>query len=765
MKIQFYPVHLYLQSFKMRLISIIHYLKKTLSFLFAGFPFIVFSHNSTIQGKITDIHSGEGLAKASIYVIENQTGTVADNAGQYTLSLSPGHYVLRISYVGYETKEVKITLTASITQNIQLVPNDLLEEVVITSGRKDENITRLVMGVEKLRMDEIKLMPAMLGEVDVLKAIQLLPGVQATSEGSSGFSVRGGSPDQNLILLDNTTIYNPSHLMGFFSIFNNDAISGIELYKGDFPFKAGGRLSSLLDVHSRDEVPSTFRGTGGLGLISSRLMLEGPLGKKTVWMAGGRRSYADLFLVMAPDKDLRNTTLYFYDVNVKLTHRLPDNDKLELNIYSGNDDFGANMGRFSYGNTAASLTWSHNFYNTVFAKFSLHFTNYNYNIQSYLESARMNWDSGIADGMFRADFHHPVNQHWNLSYGISGTLHQFKPGIVKMEGVEQNYELPVSRVGEYAVYLSNEQSVTNRFNLRYGLRIPVFRNAKVYSAIEPGISGVFRINENSSVKANFSHNTQYLQLASNSSAGSPLDIWFPAGTKIKPQEVNIYSAGYFHNFDKNQYETSMELYYKDLRNVIDFAEHAQLIMNEHLEDQVRTGTGQAYGVEWMVKKNTGNLTGFANYTLSRSERTIPEVNKGKTYLAPFDKTHAVNIMTAYRFSKKVNISATWVFATGNPTTYPTGRFELFGEYFPLYSGRNEYRKPDYHRLDVSVNYIPRPDSKKRWKSEWNFSVYNAYNRKNPWSIYFNQEVGMVAPYAEMMYLFGIIPSITYNFKF
>ncbi|MDR2086479.1 MAG: TonB-dependent receptor plug domain-containing protein [Dysgonamonadaceae bacterium] len=696
----------------MGLISIICRLRRFLSFFLVAFPFLAFSQNSTMEGRITDIRSGEESTDTSSYEIE---------------------------------------------------------EVVITSRQKDENITRLVMGVEKLRMDEIKLMPALMGEVDVLKVIQLLPGVQTTSEGSSGFSVRGGSPDQNLILLDNTTVYNPSHMMGFFSIFNNDVISGLELYKGDFPFKFGGRLSSLLDVHSRNETPSTVNGTGGLGLISSRLMLEGPLGEKTTWLVGGRRSYADLFLALAPEKNLRNTTLYFYDMNVKLTHRLPGNDRLELNIYSGSDDFGVSMGKFSYGNTAASLTWSHHFYDNLFAKFSAHYTNYNYNIQSRLENARMNWDSGITDRSLRADFHHPLSRNWNLSYGISSVLHRFKPGIVEMEGIEKNYELPIVYAGEYAAYLSNEQTVTEQLNLRYGLRLSAFQNMgqnqPLYISLEPGINGVFRINENSSVKAGFRHNAQYLQLANNSSAGSPLDIWFPAGNKIKPQKVNLYSAGYFRNLNDNQYETSMEVYYKDLRNVIDFAEHAQLVMNEHLEDDIRTGSGRAYGVEWMIKKNSGKLTGFANYTLSRSERTIPDVNRGKTYPAPFDKTHVINVVAAYRFSKKLNVSATWIFATGNPTTYPAGRFDVLGEYFPVYSGRNEYRRPNYHRLDLSVNYIPRPESKKRWKSEWNFSVYNAYNYKNPWSIYFNRENGTAAPYAEMMYLFGIIPSITYNFKF
>jgi hypothetical protein len=654
-------------------------------------------------------------------------------------------------------------MNVSQTKDVRLKPNDWLEEVIVSSRKKDENLTGLVMGVEKLSIKEIKSMPALMGEVDVLKAIQLLPGVQAASEGSSGFSVRGGSPDQNLIVLDNTTVYNPSHMMGFFSIFNNDVIGGLELYKGDLPFKFGGRLSSLLDVHTKDDIPSSLGGTGGVGLISSRLMMEGALDEKTSWLVGGRRSYADIFLRLSSDEDLQNTIIYFYDMNGKLTHRFSENDKLELNAYHGTDAFGATPGDFHYGNTAASLTWSHVFSEQLFARFSLNYTDYSYRIATHLEGARMKWDSGITDWMFRADFHTPLDDLWDLGYGASITRHKFIPGMVKIDSLP-DFELPGSRAMEYAAYLSNEQKLSDKLSLRYGLRLSAFQNQHTYANIEPGVGAAWRLTESSSVKANFTHNTQYMQLANNSAAGSPLDVWFPASSRVKPQKVNLYSAGYFHNFNRDDYEASVEVYYKDLKDVIDFAEHAQLVGNDDLESDVRTGTGKAYGIEWMLRKNSGKLTGFVNYTLSRSERTIPAVNNGKTYLAPYDKTHAVNVVAMYNFSGKINVSATWVFASGTPTTYPTGRFEIFGEAFPIYSGRNEYRKPDYHRLDLSLNYIPRPDSKKRWQGEWNFSVYNAYNQKNPWTIYFNQD-SSGTPYGEMMYLFGIVPSITYNFKF
>ncbi|GHS90956.1 collagen-binding protein [Bacteroidia bacterium] len=671
-----------------------------------------------------------------------------------------------------------------------MVSNTNLKEVVIYAKKPDEQLTRMNMGVERLNIQEVRKIPALMGEVDVIKALQLLPGVQAASEGSSGFSVRGGSPDQNLILLDNTTVYNPSHLMGFFSVFNNDVISGLELYKGDLPLKHGGRLSSLLDVQTKTEIPSKFLGTGGIGLISSRLMLEGPIGRKTSWMVGGRRSYADLFLKLSGDEAIRKSSIYFYDLNAKISHLFSDRDKLAFNAYHGIDNFGAEPGDFKYGNTAASLTWSHVFNEKLWGKFSANFTNYDYSLASKLDGARAQWESAITDIMLRADFNQSVNDAWNLTYGFSTTHHHFNPGIVNMENYPE-YKVDGTNALEHAIYIGNEQKITDQLSLKYGLRFSAFQNIgkttvfnydtehnptdstlyksgeiyNTYTALEPRLGLVYRLNDQSSMKANYVRNIQYLQLANNSASGSPLDIWFSSGPNVKPQIVDQFSAGYFRNFNDNIFETSVELYYKKLDNVIDFAEHANLILNQKLEGEVRTGKGKSYGAEFMVKKNKGRLTGFVNYTLSRSERTIPEINNGKTYLAPYDKTHTINVVGTYELSKKVSLSATWIFATGNPTTYPTGRFEINGEYFPIYSGRNEYRKPDYDRLDLSLTYVPNPDSKKWWKGEWNFSIYNVYSRKNPWMITYNQDDATGLPYAEMIYLFGIVPSITYNFKF
>lgn len=762
--------------------------------LFVGLFLLAFqlgiSQNIRIFGKVTDRLTQEPLVDAVVYIKGRNYSALSDRKGEYVLTVPKGDYTVVTSYLGYRQKEVKIRVMEDTALHLELESNTELNEVTITSKGRDERVGSIQMGLEKLSATEIKRMPALMGEVDVIKAIQFLPGVQTTSEGGSGFSVRGGSPDQNLILIDNTTVYNASHLFGFFSIFNNDALSGVSLYKGDIPIKYGGRLSSLLDVKTKTDQPDKFQGVGGIGLISSRLVLEGPIGEKTSWLIGGRRSYADLFLKMSSNESLRKSSVYFYDLNAKLTHRLTDRDRLELNGYYGRDNFSAEPGNFNYGNGAASLTWGHTFSEKLLSKISVNWSDYSYGLASKLEGSQASWKARIADWMLRLDINQPISDLFNLSYGATTTLHQFSPGIVKVQNIG-GIRMNKTKALEHSLYVSNEQKLTDWFSIKYGVRWSAFQNVgestvynydenhavidstvhgagdfyHTYSAFEPRVGAVLKVSPVSSIKANFAHNVQYIQIANNSASGSPLDIWFSASPNIKPQKVNLFSIGYFHNLKDNEYEASVEVYYKDQKNVIDFAEHAELVLNDKLEGEVRTGTGRAAGAEFMIRKNAGRLTGFINYTLSRSERTIPGINKGKTYLAPFDKTHSLNVVADYAFSKKVNVSAVWIYATGNPTTYPSGRFEIDGEYYPIYSGRNEYRRPDYHRLDLSLTYIPRPDSKKRWKGEWNVSFFNVYNKKNPWMITYDQDADTGRPYAEMVYLFGIIPSITYNFKF
>ncbi|WP_321436208.1 TonB-dependent receptor [uncultured Bacteroides sp.] len=745
---------------------------------------------SEVSGVIKDTETGAPLSGANIYVRELRKGTSTNDNGEYLLTLPQGTFTFRVSCVGYKTKTEQVVVPSAAKMNFGMESDTKLDEVVVYASKKDQKVTSTDMGVEKLSIGEIRKMPALMGEVDVIKAIQLLPGVQATSEGGSGYSVRGGSADQNLILLDNATVYNASHMFGFFSVFNNDVVNNVELYKGDLPMKYGGRLSSLLDVQLKDDYTGKVRGSGGIGLISSRLMMEGGLGKKTSWMIGGRRSYADLFLKLSSDKSLRESSIYFYDLNAKITHRFSPKDKLSLNAYLGKDNFGSSVGQFDYGNRVASLTWGHAFSENVFSKLSVNATNYHYTLQSKMSDSKVKWQSDITDVTLRWDFDHTVSDLMKLTYGVTSTYHNFNPGLITRP-TYPDYKMPLYHALEHGVYISAEHKLMENMTVKYGLRLSAFQNmgsvtsytydaghsvsdstyygsGKVYHtyyALEPRVGVVYKLSESSSVKANYARNIQFIQLANSSSSGSPLDLWFPCSPNVKPQKVDMVSTGYFRNFNRNAFETSVEVYYKKMNNVVDFADHAQLLLNSKLEGEIRTGTGQAYGAEFMVRKNTGRLTGFINYTLSRSERTIPEINNGKTYLSPYDKTHCVNLSASYELSKKWNISANWVYSTGNPTTYPTGRFEVNGEYFPIYSGRNEYRRPDYHRLDLSVNYVPKHDSKRLWTGEWNFSLYNAYGHKNPWIITYDQNTPSGVPDAKMTYLFGAVPSITYNFKF
>jgi hypothetical protein len=755
------------------------------------FIFPVIAQKSELKGRVMESSSLEPLEAAIVKVVEAKINTVTDANGYYSVTFDrKGIYTITVSYIGYKEESIRLEIKDTLTHDFQLENNTILDEVVVRSTAPDQRVKSLSMGVEKLSALEIKQMPALMGEVDLLKAIQLLPGVQAASEGGSGFSVRGGSPDQNMILLDNTMVYNPSHLMGFFSVFNNDVLSGLDLYKGDLPLRYGGRLASLLDVRTKDSRPESITATGGIGLISSRLTAEGPIGNKSSWLLGGRRSYADLFLVFAAEEALRRSSVYFFDMNGKLAHRFSNRDILDLNAYYGKDNFSADVGKFYYGNAIGSLTWRHILSEQLSSKLSFNYTKYDYGLESKLDGAEATWDSSIADYMLRLDFTHSISDLWNLTYGLTSTLHNFKPGHVSMPEVV-NYKVEGSNALEHGVYLSNEQRLSEVLSVKYGARMSIFQNIgrataykydsnyepsdstvyksgeiyNTYVAVEPRLGFVYQLSQASSVKGNYVHNVQFMQLANNSASGSPLDIWFPVSPNIRPQVVDMFAAGYFHNLADNMYETSVELYYKNHRNVIDFAEHANLLLNKHLEAEVRTGAGKSYGAEFMVRKNVGALTGFINYTLSRSERTIPEVNGGKTYLSPYDKTHSLNIVANYELSRMFSFSAIWVYATGNPTTYPSGRFEIDGEYYPIYSGRNEYRRPDYHRLDLSFTYRPRSLSKRRWHGEWNISLYNAYNKKNAWMITYDQDDDSGVPYAEMIYLFGIVPSITYNFKF
>lgn len=751
----------------------------------------------TISGTISDANDGEDLIGAGVLVKGTRIGAVTNAYGFYSLSLPAGEYTLVVSYVGYDNQEIDVRLSEDNRLNFRIHTNSKqLQEVVITAEAANSHVAKTEMSTERLSVKEIKAMPALLGEVDVIKVVQLLPGVQATSEGSSGFSVRGGSPDQNLILLDEATVYSASHLMGFFSVFNNDAIKDVTLYKGDIPASFGGRLSSLMDIRSRDGNNQRFSGTGGIGLIASRLTLEGPLGsERSSFIVSGRRTYADLFLKLSNDKDMRETSLYFYDMNAKVNYKIDDNNRIYIAGYFGKDNFSTKFAGMNFGNKTATIRWNHIFSPKLFSNFTVLGSFYDYYMRFDPNSQlKQDWQSKMDDYGIKADFSWHPNTWNNLKFGYQMTYHNFMPGDgggMGEDAIVSRIRLPREYAMESALYVSNDMSLGDNLKLKYGIRFSWFQNisngeevkflegyemshtkeykkGKFYNTqhqFEPRVGLVYLLSDQHSVKGSYSRTAQYIQLASNSSAGSPLDVWFQASQNVKPQLSDQFAVGYFRNLMQNEYEFSAEVYYKKMKDVVDFKDHAELIANKDLEQELRFGKGYSYGLELMLRKNTGPFTGWVSYALSKSRRRIDDINEDEWYRSPYDKPHNLSIVGSYQLNEKWSVSGNWVYASGSPVTYPTGRYLVENNYVPIYSGRNEFRYPAYHRLDLSATcQLSKPG--KRFKHELSFSLYNAYGRKNPWTIIFRQEDEQPdVSYAERVYLFTFIPSVTWNFTF
>ena len=755
----------------------------------------------TISGYVKDAESGEALIGATISVKELSSGTAANQYGFYSLSLKSSNYILEFRYMGYQTIQKTINLNKDITINIELIPEESkIEEVVVTAERPEANVKKAEMSISKLEMKTIKKVPALMGEVDVLKVIQMMPGVQSTSEGTSGFSVRGGGNDQNLILLDEATVYNASHMMGFFSVFNNDAVRDVKLYKGDIPANYGGRLSSVLDVRMKEGNNKKFAATGGIGLISSRLTLEGPIGnEKTSFLIAGRRTYADVFFPMMSDSGLKKSKLYFYDLNLKVNHQFNDRNRLYLSAYSGRDKFGQKgSSDVGFGNLTGTLRWNHQISSKIFSNLSAIVAKYDYSLKMKQGGSNYVWNSNMLDYTLKLDFNYFPNPQNEIRFGFSSTFHNFDPCDAYIDGgtshlgttVAKNYAL------EHGIYISNEQKISEKLTIKYGLRFNVFQNigsatlytfAKgypnytvtdttyyssgkifhTYQGFEPRLGINYTFNEKSSMKASFSRTIQNMQLASNSAGGMPLDVWLPSSPNVKPQKANQYAVGYFRNFANNTIETSIETYYKQMYDIIDFKDNASLLMNSQLEGEIRSGTAKAYGIELFIKKNDGKLNGWISYTLSKVTRTIAEINSGNPYPASYDKPHNINVVLNYDFTKRVTLSGNWVYATGAPVTFPVGSYVIDNTYGKYYSARNGYRMRDYHRLDLSLSIKGKEHPGRKWEGEWVFSIYNAYARHNDWMINFvtdSKDASKIV--AERWYLpFVCFPGITYNFKF
>lgn len=750
----------------------------------------------SISGKIRDAHSGESLVGATIFVSELKTGAVSDVYGNYSLTLNEGTYTLVYSYIGYTTIEKTVVLNKDHKISLELEPKEhQLNEVVITSEKNDKNVVKAEMSTFRMDIKTIQRIPALMGEVDIIKAIQLLPGVQSVGEGSSGFSVRGGAPDQNLILLDEATVYNASHLMGFFSVFNNDAIKDVKLYKGDIPANYGGRLASVLDVRMNEGNSKKFEINGGIGIIASRLTVEGPIVKdRSSFIISGRRTYADIFLPLSSNKALQNNRLYFYDLNAKINYRINDNNQIFLSGYFGRDIFKNNFAGMKWGNETATIRWNHLFTKQLFSNFSFIYSNYLYNLGTPAgNNNSFDWTSNLRDLGFKGDFSYYLNTKNTIRFGASVIYHMFNPGQAKGIGEETVFadvKVPNNYAFETGVYGNNEQKIGEHFILKYGLRFSMFQNIgpgtvfqydsaynaidsmvyasgvlyNTYVGVEPRLGLLYDFNNKHSVKASYARTNQYLQLAQNSTIGTPLDIWFPSSPNVKPQIADQLAIGYFRNFRRNTIETSVEGYYKWMQNVVDFKDFAQLLLNNKLEGEIRTGKAWSYGVEFLVRLNEEKINGWISYTYSRTFRQINEINSGDPYPAPYDKPNNISIVLNYVISKRFTVSANWVYATGAPVTFPTGRAEIGGKIVPIYSDRNQYRYQDYHRLDLSLSFFSKYKPGRKFNWDLNFSVYNAYNRHNTWSINFTQDnLDPNVTYAEKVYLFGIIPSITFNF--
>lgn len=753
-----------------------------------------------VKGIVKCSDNKEVLSGVTVLVESLNVGTSTDKNGFYELFLPQGSYTIKFSFVGYISETKTVNITDSFNElNISLkIDNKMLDAVVVSSTRKDANVTELKMSVQTIDMVRVRKIPSLMGEIDVIKSIQLLPGVHAASEGSSGFSVRGGSPDQNLILLDDVPVYNASHFLGFFSVFNNDVIKDATLYKGDIPAMYDSRLSSVLDIKTLDEIPYKFNMQGGIGALTSRLTLNVPFNKgKSAILLGGRITYGGV-LACNLIKNLRGNSMYFYDFNAKIMHTLNEKNRLFVSTYLGDDILGMDsLMSMTYGNKNVTARWNHVFNDKLTSNLSVFYTNYRYKIGVNMNPYDFSITAGIEDLSAKYDFTYLMNENITSRFGVSSTFHQYgqgklddKTGVIGMYiGVDPSNEV-VRKALEHSVYFSNDHKLGPLFSIRYGLRLSLFQNIgketlflfdekyncydqinyasgdifNTEANLEPRLAAMYQIDEFSSIKASYLRTVQYAQVATNATGGIPFDLWFPSSPNIKPQKCDQFALGYFRNFRNNEIETSVELFYKNIHNVIDFADDAFFIGNLYVDGEVRAGKGRAYGAEFLARKNFGKLSGWISYTYSRSKRTVKDINFGEEYVSPYDRPHNVSIVLNYELTKRFDVSATWVYNTGQPVTYPYGKYTVDGVTYSIYNGeRNKSRYPDYHRLDLSAT-LKCKDRHKNWKGEWNLSVYNAYGRKNTWAVIFLPD-GENNIQTQQISLFSFIPSISYNFKF
>jgi hypothetical protein len=749
----------------------------------------------SVSGYIKDAKTGEVLLFANVLIMELNTGASTNQYGFYSLKVPAGNYTFQYSYLGYETVTKKVNLKSSLNFDIELPPKSTnLQEVEITGKGRRSAVRSLEMSAVQLDIKQLKAVPVLFGEKDILKGIQLLPGVSPSSEGSSNYFVRGGEADQNHILLDEAPVYNASHLMGFFSVFNTDAIKDVKLYKGGIPAPYGGRVSSVLDIRMRDGNSKEWGVTGGIGLISSRLTVEGPLVKdKGSIMISGRRTYADV-AVKAVSDIADSTTFYFYDFNLKANYILGIKDRMYLSGYLGRDIFGRKEMGFDSGNATMTLRWNHTFNQELFLNTSLIYSDYNYGFKATFGTNSFKLTSGILDYSIKQDYTWYPNTNNMVRFGWNSAYHQFKPGNFT-SGSDSDTTGILSTIQpqqalESGLYISDEQKISQTFSMNYGFRLSAFNNIGPYSVktynrnkemidstayssgkfyntylgFEPRITANYLLNSTNSLKASYNRMFQYLHILSNSTSSSPTDIWTPSTPLIKPTVADQFALGYFKNLPKDNWDLSVEAYYKILSNLVDYKNGANTFLNPDLEAELEFGRGRAYGVEFSMSRTSGKLTGWVSYTLSKSEKQFDQINFGKWFSARQDRTHNISLVANYQLTERISFSGNWIYYTGDAVTFPSGKYLIDGALINLYTDRNGSRMPDYHRLDLGVTYQFK--SKKRWSSDINVSVYNVYDRKNAYSISFRKsETVPGTTEAVRLALFGIVPSITWNFKF
>ena len=764
----------------------------------------------TLSGTVFENQGNETLIGANIIIDKLKTGTISNEYGFYSITLAKGVYELTISNIGYSTIKKSIILDKDIIEDFTLSEaTEALDEVLIETNIESLNIRTPQMSVNSLTASSIKQIPVVFGEADVIKAITLLPGVSSGGEGAAGFNVRGGAADQNLILLDEATIFNSSHLFGLFSVFNPDAIKSLKLYKGGVPAKYGGRVSSVLDIYQKEGNKNEYKANGGVGLVASRLLLEGPL-KKGVgsFLLGGRATYAHLFL---PLFDVNNIA-YFYDLNTKLSYKLNKKNSVYLSAYFGRDVFNvSNSFENTYGNTVVNFRLNHLFNDKLFSNLSLIYSDYYYGLN--LNFVGFEWNSGIQNMNIKYDFNQYVNDRYKLEYGLHSTYYRFNPGVIGPNRPDSgiNTEALTNKFAfENAIYLDIKHQLSERLTVSYGSRLSSFlrlgqkelnlyennqavsyntdlqlyeeinpigsesistnKVIKSFLNLEPRLAISYKLDDNTSLKTSYNRMTQYLHLISNTSSPTPLDVWTPSGKYIQPQILDQIAIGYFKRY--NKYDLEIESFYKKTKNRIDYIDGANLIANKAIEQVLLNGQSRAYGFELLFRKNKGRFKGWFAYTLSKSEQQTkglnasePGINNGKWYNTPYDKTHDISITSSYDLNNKWKLNANFIYQTGQPTTYPNGQYEYNNLIVSTFESRNSSRLDAYHRFDISGTYIPKKSKDKQWKGEWVFSIYNLYNRKNTQSLNFreNQDTGQNE--ALKLSLFGAIGAVSYNFKF